>query len=186
MSTRAKKGRGVLIPLNTYSETKMYDLVRNMLESKNVVVVSDAGMPCISDPGWKIVRMIRESMPTVPIQVIGGPSALDIMLTLARGVVSHGQSVSGRFEGFASPEISNMTQESITYNRYLQEAKQKDFSIHFINSKKMKKAAYELVKIYGQDHKIIIANQMTKKFEKKFHGSLKQLLEHISRDEKEF
>lgn len=45
----------------------MYDLVRNMLESKNVVVVSDAGMPCISDPGWKIVRMIRESMPTVPI-----------------------------------------------------------------------------------------------------------------------
>ncbi len=31
LSTRAKKGRGLLIPLNTYSETKMFDMVRNLL-----------------------------------------------------------------------------------------------------------------------------------------------------------
>ncbi len=75
----------MLIPLNTYSETKMFDLVKNMLETKHVAIVSDAGMPCISDPGWKLVRMVREVLPTVPVEVIGGPSALDIMLTLARG-----------------------------------------------------------------------------------------------------
>jgi 16S rRNA (cytidine1402-2'-O)-methyltransferase len=54
-----KKGRGVLIPLNTYSETKMFNMVRLFLQSKNVAIVSDAGMPCISDPGWKMVRKIR-------------------------------------------------------------------------------------------------------------------------------
>lgn len=59
MNTRAKKGRGLLIPLNTYSETRMFDLVKKLLESKNVAIVSDAGMPCISDPGWKMVRMLR-------------------------------------------------------------------------------------------------------------------------------
>lgn len=102
MNTRVKKGRGLLIPLNTYSETKMFDMVRNLLESKHVAIVSDAGMPCISDPGWKMVSMIRESMPNVPIEIVGGPSAIDIMLTLAR-LTSNSESLSGRFEGFASP-----------------------------------------------------------------------------------
>jgi 16S rRNA (cytidine1402-2'-O)-methyltransferase len=58
-NTRIKKGRGLLIPLNTYNETKMFDLVRMLLESKHVAIVSDAGMPCISDPGWKMVSKIR-------------------------------------------------------------------------------------------------------------------------------
>lgn len=47
-------------------------------------------------------------MPTVPIEVVGGPSAIDIMLTLAR-ITTKSNSLSGRFEGFASPQISNIT-----------------------------------------------------------------------------
>lgn len=74
----------------------MFDLVKNMLQSKHIAIVSDAGMPCISDPGWKIVRMIRESMPNLPIEVIGGPSAIDIMLTLAKST-TNSNSMSGRF-----------------------------------------------------------------------------------------
>lgn len=42
-----------------------------------------------------------------------------------------------------------MTEENMTYNKNLQLAKEKDFSIHFINSKKLKKNAYALQKIYG-------------------------------------
>jgi 16S rRNA (cytidine1402-2'-O)-methyltransferase len=37
----------------------MFDIVKMLLENKNVAIVSDAGMPCISDPGWKMVRKIR-------------------------------------------------------------------------------------------------------------------------------
>lgn len=86
----------------------MFDMIKNMLESKHVAVVSDAGMPCISDPGWRLVKMIRETMPTVPIEVVGGPSAIDTMLTLATATANE-NSLSGRFEGFASPEISSIT-----------------------------------------------------------------------------
>lgn len=67
-----------------------------MLESKHIALVSDAGMPCISDPGWKMVQMIRQTMPTLPIEVVGGPSAIDIMLTLARATTDS-NSLSGRF-----------------------------------------------------------------------------------------
>lgn len=42
-------------------------MVRMFLETKNVAIISDAGMPCISDPGWKMVRKIRETHPEVPI-----------------------------------------------------------------------------------------------------------------------
>jgi len=41
----------------------MFDLVSMLLESKKVALVSDAGMPCISDPGWKLINHIRTKMP---------------------------------------------------------------------------------------------------------------------------
>jgi 16S rRNA (cytidine1402-2'-O)-methyltransferase len=37
----------------------MFDFVKALLQTKNVAIVSDAGMPCISDPGWKLVDKIR-------------------------------------------------------------------------------------------------------------------------------
>ena len=45
----------------------MFDLVSMLLESKQVALVSDAGMPCISDPGWKLINNIRNKMPEVII-----------------------------------------------------------------------------------------------------------------------
>ena len=80
----------------------MFDLVKHLLETKKVALVSDAGMPCISDPGWRMIDMIKRSLPTVPIEVIGGPSSVDIMLNLAK-VTAKGKTLTGRFEGFASP-----------------------------------------------------------------------------------
>lgn len=80
----------------------MFNLVKNLLESKHVAIVSDAGMPCISDPGWRLVRNVRETMPQLDIEVIGGPTAVDIMMNLAK-LTSRDNTLSGRFEGFASP-----------------------------------------------------------------------------------
>lgn len=59
-------------------------------------MVSDAGMPCISDPGWKLVDKVRNTMPDVPIQVVGGPSSVGI-LALQASVCAKGDSLSGRF-----------------------------------------------------------------------------------------
>ena len=45
----------------------MFDLIKHLLETRHVALVSDAGMPCISDPGWKMIQMVRVSMPDVKI-----------------------------------------------------------------------------------------------------------------------
>ena len=88
------------------SEMCIRDRVRALLESKEVALVSDAGMPCISDPGWKLVDKIRRSMPEVPIKVVGGPSAIGIML-LQASIFAKGSGLSGRFEGFSSLATGN-------------------------------------------------------------------------------
>lgn len=74
----------------------MFDLVRVLLESKKIALVSDAGMPCISDPGWKLIDKIRRTMPLVPIRVIGGPCSVAIMIEQA-SMCAEGSSLSGRF-----------------------------------------------------------------------------------------
>ena len=81
-------------------------MVRALLETKVVAMVSDAGMPCISDPGWKLVNKIRNTMPDVPVEVVGGPSSVGV-LALQASICARGNTLSGRFEGFSSLSTGN-------------------------------------------------------------------------------
>ena len=74
----------------------MFDLIKYLLETKHVALVSDAGMPCISDPGWRMVSMVRENYPKMDINVIGGPTSVDTMITLAK-ITAKDKSLTGRF-----------------------------------------------------------------------------------------
>ena len=71
-----------------------------------MAIVSDAGMPCISDPGWKLINNIRNRMPQVPIEIVGGPSSVQIMIQEA-SVSSRSGELSGRFEGFSNLATGN-------------------------------------------------------------------------------
>jgi 16S rRNA C1402 (ribose-2'-O) methylase RsmI len=63
-------------------------------------------MPCISDPGWKLVDKLRTVMPDVAIEVVGGPSSVGI-LALQAALCAKGEGLSGRFEGFSSLATGN-------------------------------------------------------------------------------
>jgi len=49
-----------------------------LLEGKKVCLVSDGGMPCISDPGWKIINRAREM--DIKVEILPGPSAVTAAL----------------------------------------------------------------------------------------------------------
>jgi 16S rRNA C1402 (ribose-2'-O) methylase RsmI len=140
-------------------------------------------MPCISDPGWKMVRKIRETHPEIPIEVIGGPSSVSLITLLASMSAQPGSnSLSGRFEGFAPEVISQMTEKSVE----IEEAKKKEFSIHFLNSKKLRNKVIDLEKNYGSEQKIFLANELTKLYERKYHGNLGELNNLMSQENNEF
>lgn len=84
-------------PMVSYHEhnarQKGPEIVRQLLDGQNGAIVTDAGMPCISDPGEDLVRLCTEA--GVPVQVIPGPTAA--MSALALSGLSTGKFA---FEGF--------------------------------------------------------------------------------------
>jgi 16S rRNA (cytidine1402-2'-O)-methyltransferase len=68
---------GIQKPLTSYhdfnEEKKAQELVQQLRGDTNVALVSDAGTPAISDPGYRIVRICRER--AIPVVAIPGPNA---------------------------------------------------------------------------------------------------------------
>ena len=70
--------------IDAATELKKADEIITRLEvGEHVVLVSDAGTPCISDPGARLVAQVREQLPGVKIETIPGPSALTAALSIA-------------------------------------------------------------------------------------------------------
>src|SRR5579864_4256278 len=92
---------GISKPLTSYHEhneaARAQELVEKLLAGSNVALVSDAGMPLVSDPGYRVVAAaIRAAVPVVPIP---GPAAL-LAAVAASGLATD----SFFFAGFLPPK----------------------------------------------------------------------------------
>src|SRR5262250_2323398 len=76
---------GIQKPLTSYhdfnEEKKAAELVRKLEGDGKVALVSDAGTPAISDPGYRIVRICRER--AIPVVAIPGPNAAIAALSVS-------------------------------------------------------------------------------------------------------
>src|SRR3989344_6251461 len=71
-----------LITLNDFNESKQVDtIIQKLKEGANVALVSDAGTPLISDPGFKLVRACKEL--NIEVDSLPGPSSVLTALTLS-------------------------------------------------------------------------------------------------------
>lgn len=71
-----------LLVLNDFNENKIYlNLVQRLRQGDNLALVSDAGTPLISDPGYKLVRECLTQ--NIPIDSLPGPSAITTALSLS-------------------------------------------------------------------------------------------------------
>ena len=70
--------------LDAATEAKKADeIIARLREGERVAFVSDAGTPGISDPGSRLVKAVREQMPSAAIEAIPGASALTAALSIA-------------------------------------------------------------------------------------------------------
>lgn len=126
-------------------------LMKALGEGRSVALVSDAGTPGISDPGWKIIRMcIDGGIPVVPIP---GPSGLVAALT-----ISGKPTDAFTFEGFLSPKSARRRNEL----KKLRDEKRT--AVLYESPHRIEKLLADILEVYG-DIEVVLAREMTKKFE---------------------
>ncbi|MFN3870885.1 MAG: 16S rRNA (cytidine(1402)-2'-O)-methyltransferase [Aquificaceae bacterium] len=141
--------------------------VLKLLERENVALVSDAGTPSISDPGYKLIRACIEK--GIPIEVIPGPSAL-LTALVGSGLPTDRFT----FLGFLPRKgLENFLEEIKIY---------KDTTlIAFESPNRLLKSLQAMEKAYGEDIPLCVARELTKVHEEYIRGKLKEVLEELQK-----
>lgn len=147
-------------------EKKTPRLISVLKAGKNVAMVSDAGTPGISDPAFYLVRAaVREGIEIVPVP---GPSAF-----LAALVVSGLPTDRFVFEGY-------LPQKQPKRLKKLESLKEEERTIIFYESRHRLKQVVEDILVTFGDRPMVLARELTKKFEEIFRGKTLEILTHIS------
>lgn len=158
-------------PLVSYHEHNLRErgeaIIQRVLDGENVAVVSDAGMPCVSDPGEDIVRLAAEA--DIQTIVIPGPSAAISALCIS------GLSTSRfSFEGFLSTNRKNRREhlQSLIGNTHT--------LIFYEAPHKLLDTLKDMASTFGADRKISLCREMTKIHEQVFRTTLEEAIQYYS------
>lgn len=149
-------------------DDKIKTVVGFLDEGKNLALVSDAGMPIISDPGQNLVRYLVEN--NYEIEVVPGVTAL------ATAIVKSGlDSTRFTFEGFLSV---NKKQR----NKRLESLKNEERTMIFYEAPhKILATLKDMYEVLG-NRNICIARELTKLHEEHMHTTFKEAIEKIEQD----
>lgn len=138
-------------------------------EGRTVALVSDAGTPGISDPGFLLVRTCVEA--GIEVETLPGATALIPAL-----VQSGFPCDRFCFEGFL-PQKKGRTKR-------LEELKEESRSIIFYESPfRVVKCLEQLAEVFGADRMVSVSRELTKKFEQTVRGTIAEVLEHFREHE---
>lgn len=151
---------------NTKSDPIIDDLKNNM----DIAIITDAGTPCISDPGYILIRKAHENN----INVIAVPGASAVVSSLSVSGLDTRQFV---FIGFLPKENSKIKEE-------LDKIKNSQINtfVLYESPKRLVKLVGKLVE-YFPDSKIYIASDLTKLHERGFYGNILEVYNQIQNDE---
>jgi len=145
---------------------KKDDIVKFLKEGKNIALVSDAGTPGISDPGFSLIRAAIDE--NIRVEAIPGPTALITAL-----VVSGKPTASFVFEGFLSNKKAKRRKQ-------LARLKEEKRTVIFYEScHRIAGFLRDILDVMG-DREIVVTRELTKKFEEIKREKTSTLLEHFT------
>jgi len=161
---------GIQTRLVSYHEhnemTKAAELVVDLEGGAKIALVTDAGMPGISDPGFRLIALaIRHHVPVVPIP---GASAF-----LAALVASGLPTDSFRFSGFLPSKSGQRRQllESIRESPRTQ--------VFYEAPHRLLETLSDVVEVLGNDRHVVVAREVTKIYEEFLRGRAAEILEQL-------
>ena len=157
-----------MIVYNNFNESKQYDKIINLLKSgNNIALITDAGTPCISDPGYLLVNTCRKE--EIDVFSIPGPSSLISALS-----------------------ISGLPSDSFYFEGFLPKKKGRQTKFNFLNSldctivifespKRVLKTLLDINKYMGEERRVSIHREITKMYEETFWGSINESIDYFSK-----
>lgn len=162
-----------LVSLHEHNEAaRREDLVARLRQGARVVLVSDAGTPLVSDPGYLLVRAAIEA--GIVVQAVPGPSAVLVALAVSGLPVER-----FCFEGFL-PSRAAARRERL---RSL--AMESRTLVFFEAPHRIVETLEDLAAAFGATRAACVARELTKVHESVYRGSLDQLLQ-IAREDANF
>ena len=158
----------ILTPMQSYhmhNEHKTLDsIIEKLKNGFQIALISDAGTPAISDPGFLLTRacvkhgIVVECLPGATAFV---PALVNSGLPCDRFV----------FEGFLPPKKGRQTRLKLL-------AQEKRTSVIYVSPHKLIKTLEEIAEFFGPDRNISVSRELTKLYEENRRGSIKSMLDY--------
>jgi 16S rRNA (cytidine1402-2'-O)-methyltransferase len=165
-----------LLSYHQHSQLQKTDYILKLLkEGKNLALVSDAGTPGISDPGNKLISLISAKTDlVVNIVPIPGPSALTVAASVSGFPMD-------KFLFLGFPPAKRKRQ------KFFEEALKSKYPVIFYESThRILRTLNDLTLVarrYSLDARLVVCQELTKKFERIYRGSIKEVLEKMQKQD---
>jgi 16S rRNA (cytidine1402-2'-O)-methyltransferase len=159
---------GIATPTISYHEhnefTRAPELMIRMEEGDDIALVSDAGMPLVSDPGFRLVKLaVRHNVTVIPV-----PGASALVATLAAGGLPVEEF---RFVGF-------LPAKQLARQRFLHELKGERALVFYESPQRVAEALEDMQEILG-NRPVVLAREITKLHEEFLRGTVSEVLARI-------
>nr|WP_297788466.1 16S rRNA (cytidine(1402)-2'-O)-methyltransferase [uncultured Allomuricauda sp.] len=150
-----------------HNEHKQVDgLVQKMKDGATYALISDAGTPAISDPGFLLTRACIEN----DIEVECLPGATAFVPALVNSGLPNDRFV---FEGFLPVKKGRQT-------RLLELAEETRTMVFYESPHKLLKTLTHFVEYFGEDRPVSVSRELTKLYEETVRGTVTEVLEHFN------
>ena len=159
---------GIETPTVSYHDhnefTRAPELIIRMEEGQDVALVSDAGMPLVSDPGFRLVNLaVRHGVTVIPV-----PGASALVATLAAGGLPVEEF---RFVGF-------LPARRLQRQRFLRELRHERALVFYEAPQRVMESLVDVLTILG-DRPLVLAREVTKLHEEFLRGSVAEVLRRL-------
>lgn len=157
-----------LVPCHEHNELTIADeVVNHVVNGRSCGLISDAGTPGISDPGFRLVRAMRKA--GLPVVSIPGASAILVALS-ASGLPTD----SFRFYGFLPPK------RAARLRHFAEHKDDPETLVYFESTHRIGKFLDDAESVFGAERCICLARELTKRHETVLTGPLQEVQERLA------
>ena len=150
-----------------HNEHKTVDgIIRRLLKDETIALISDAGTPAISDPGFLLTRACVEK--NIPVECLPGATAF--VPALVNSGLPNDRFV---FEGFLPVKKGRQTRLEFL-------AQEKRTMVFYESPHKLLKTLTNFVAYFGKDRPVSVSRELTKLYEETIRGTVAEVLEHYT------